>query len=308
MDEFNIVARCSHFICATILAGIWLFRLYGGFGQAGAARKEIEGAFDRWLHRIALIFSLGALLTALAWADSLAVNMGGEWSDAIDPETLDAVLFDTAFGRVWVWRLALAGALVAALVFAHPPWSLFYRVAMGGLSVALLVSIAGASHAAMHTGLAGAVHQCADCLHLLCSGFWLGGLLALGYVVARARASGDWMALARRALARFSILGIGAVGLLLATGIVNAFFLASPRSLIGTAYGYVLIAKIALFAGMIALALFNRRIFLRGIVNSGAGQGQTAAARLSRTIGAEQALGLVVLLLVGILGALPPPH
>src|SRR5262249_56858630 len=67
------------------------------------------------------------------------------------------------------------------------------------------------------------------------------------------------LALARDATLRFSTLGLISVGLLIATGIVNGWILAgSVPALIGTGYGRLLLAKVALFFAMVAVAAVNR--------------------------------------------------
>jgi copper resistance protein D len=304
MDEFTAAARFIHFASVTLLAGATLFRLYAGLYTAAGIDSEIRLAFDTWLRRVVLFAAAAALLSAIAWADSLAVSMGGGWEHALNPETLAAVLFDTSFGRVWIWRLALA-ALVIVLAGVPPhggrlPWLLITL-----LSVALVASIAGVTHAAMHTAGVGALHQAADAIHLICSAFWLGGLAALCFVLWSARRDPHWISFARYALPRFSRAGIIAISLLLLTGIINAVFLASLKSLFTTAYGFVLMGKICLFCAMVALALINRWILLPRLL---AQRNAASVTALFRNVGVEQALGVAVLVLVSILGMLPPPH
>ena len=304
MDEFTVAARFVHFASVTLLAGTTLFRLYAGLDAAPGVDSEIRLAFDTWLRRVVLFAAAGALLSAIAWADSLAVSMGGGWEHALNPETFAAVLFDTAFGRVWVWRLALA-ALVIVLAVVPPPGGRLPWVLITLLAVALVASIAGVTHAAMHVGGAGALHQAADAVHLICSAFWLGGLAALGFVLWSGRRDRHWISFARFALPRFSRAGTIAISLLLLTGIINAVFLASLKSLFTTAYGLVLMGKICLFSAMVVLALINRWILLPRLL---AQRNAASVTALFCNVGVEQALGIAVLVLVSILGMLPPPH
>jgi putative copper resistance protein D len=304
MDEFTAAARFVHFASVTLLAGATLFRFYAGL-DADRVDAGIRLAFDAWLRRVVLLAAMAAFLSAIAWADSLAVGMGGGWEHAFNPETFAAVLFDTNFGRVWVWRLALT-ALVIVLAAVPPQGGRLPWVLITVLAVALVASIAGVTHAAMHTAGAGALHQAADAVHLICSGFWLGGLAALGFVLWSARRDRHWLSFARFALPRFSRAGTIAISLLLLTGIVNAVFLTSLQSLFTTAYGLVLMGKICLFLVMLALALINRRVLLPRLLAHR--NVETSIIALSRTVGVEQALGVVVLVLVSILGMLPPPH
>jgi putative copper resistance protein D len=297
METFTIVARLVHFMAIFVLLGASLFRLYAG----------IALWIDAWLRRVLLFASIAALASAVFWLDSVAVRMGGRWSDAIDAGTLGTVLFDTHFGEVWLWRLAMAAALVILIALPLTLWRKPHGIVVAGLSGLLVVTIALTSHAAMHQGSDGDAHQFSDMVHLLCAGAWLGGLVPLGYVVQRAQRSPDGLAFLRHALPRFSRVGYWAVGLLLVTGCMNtAFLVSSPANLLGTLYGRILIAKICLVLAMVGLAIVNRGFMVPQIETS-KDSGQPVAA-LWKSVAAEQSLGVCVLIIVSILGVLPPPH
>ena len=68
-----------------------------------------------------------------------------------------------------------------------------------------------------------------------------------------------WNAYAVAATRRFSLLGTISVVALLASGVVNSWMLlGSPRDLMTTDYGRLLLLKIGLFAAMLAIAAVNR--------------------------------------------------
>ncbi len=73
-------------------------------------------------------------------------------------------------------------------------------------------------------------------LHLIAAAAWVGALVPLGAApCARREHDAASLAMARTATLRFSTLGIASVGTLLATGIVNTWYLAgSVPALIGT--------------------------------------------------------------------------
>ncbi|MFY9601481.1 MAG: CopD family protein, partial [Pseudolabrys sp.] len=99
----------------------------------------------------------------------------------------------------------------------------------------------------------------------------------------------------------FSIVGVLSVGGLLATGLVNSWFLlGAPRDLVTTDYGRLVALKIGLFAAMITLAAVNRFYLTPCLPDS------SALRTLKRNSIAEIALGLCVVLFVAILGTLPP--
>jgi copper resistance protein D len=106
------------------------------------------------------------------------------------------------------------------------------------------------------------------------------------------------------AVKRFSALGVVSVATLIVTGIVNAWILVgSFRALLQTDYGWVLMAKLAAFAVMIAFAAVNR-FWLTPELTSTASD--TAVRRLTRNATTEIALALVVFAIVGVLGTLHP--
>jgi putative copper resistance protein D len=99
-----------------------------------------------------------------------------------------------------------------------------------------------------------------DCLHLVTAGAWVGGLLPLALFLAAASRHDDPNALplAAKVTGRFSTVGIVLVATILTTGIVNTWHLVgSVEGLIVTAYGRLLITKIALFLSM---AFFRREL------------------------------------------------
>ena len=73
--------------------------------------------------------------------------------------------------------------------------------------------------------------------------------------------------------------------------------------LIGTAYGWVLLLKAALFALLLGLAAINR---FRLTPALGRQDAQPARGALMRTIAAETVLGLMVVLAAGVLSGLRP--
>ena len=97
------------------------------------------------------------------------------------------------------------------------------------------------------------------------------------------------------------------VGTLLATGLVNGWMLVgNVAALVGTNYGRVLCVKLAFFLCMVAIAGVNRLILTPRLRHK---QGETArrtARQIERNSLIEGALGAAILLIVGLLGTLPP--
>ncbi|MBP7000750.1 CopD family protein [Amaricoccus sp.] len=129
--------------------------------------------------------------------------------------------------------------------------------------------------------------------------YWIGALPGLAGGVRAPRT-----ALTLR-LRRFSALAVPLVALLVASGAgLAAVQLGSAAALIDTAYGRLLLAKLAAVALLLALAAHNR---LRLTPAIAAGD-PDAPARLRRSVLAEIATGLLILALAGGFRLLPPPR
>ena len=112
------------------------------------APERLRLALSPAARRLALIASVVALLTAVAWLQLEAAAMAGDLSAALDVSVIGTVLGDTAFGHAWAAHLVLAAALVAVVVFGpRERWA-----ATSLASAALLASLGLVGHAAMQTG------------------------------------------------------------------------------------------------------------------------------------------------------------
>src|SRR5262245_64425799 len=103
-------------------------------------------------------------------------------ASALNLATVGTVLSETLFGRVWVLRFVIAAALAATLLSRRRALDSVGALLAG----ALLASLAWAGHAAGERGTDRLVHLSADAVHLLAAGAWLGALLPLAHVLAKA--------------------------------------------------------------------------------------------------------------------------
>lgn len=93
-------------------------------------------------------------------------------------------------------------------------------------------------------------------LHALAAALWCGLLAALVLTVGH---RGQWA----RVLPRFSVLSLWCVLVLLVGGVLSAAVtLGSPAALVGSGYGRLLLAKVVVTVGLIALAWQNRSQWL----------------------------------------------
>jgi putative copper resistance protein D len=234
--------------------------------------------------------------------------MTGSLSGAVDPDALWSVFRETGFGQVWIGRLALIVALLASVRGCkssdHPDWI------TAGVSGIILAALAGVGHTHVSDGVAHAIHISADGAHLLAAGAWLGGLLPLAYLLAQARRSPspEHCGEACIALLRFSGMGYTAVAALVVSGLINSWFLVgSVSALTGSPYGQLLLAKLCLFCGMLALAALNRFWLVPSLMRAKAvSQPAALFVSLRRHVLCEQAIGLIIVFVVSLLGMMQP--
>ncbi len=96
---------------------------------------------------------------------------------------------------------------------------------------------------------------------------------------------------------------------LLVTGIINFYLIAGTNLnlLFQSAYGRLLLLKLALFAGMLLMAALNRyRLAPRIEAAAFSGNTQAACMALKRSLNVEFSLAVAILLLVAIFGLLSP--
>jgi copper resistance protein D len=296
MIEAGLIgARFLHYAALVLLFGGWA---YAGFGGALPALLR---RFDRLIigSAVLVLIGSGAVLAATV------VGLGGSYGTLADTALWATIITETDFGQIWSVRLILALlSVVVALAwsYGHGGTARLTGLALAG---ALLVSVAWTGHAAIEEGRAGRLHRWADALHLVAAAVWLGALGPLLWLLV----TKDGGAYAARRLSGFHAVGLAAVLTLIATGLINSFFLVGdPLAFLTTRYGQMLALKLALFAAMIWLAARNRLSHtpaLMHAISEGADPG-TASARLRRSIGGELALGIIVLAIVAMLGAIEP--
>jgi putative copper resistance protein D len=286
-----ILIRFAHFASVMLLFGASVF-------LAALAPPALRTALARPLRRLMIGAALVAAASAVLWLLIEGAEMGGDWSDAIDPSVVSSVLYDTAFGHVWQARLVLALALIVAALW-RPFLAPTVTAVLAGL---LLASLGLVGHAAMREGAPGLIGRANQALHLLAGGFWLGALAPLVYCLGRLREPALKQD-AAVALRRFSGFGHVAVAIVLATGVVNTFtILGRWPTGFSSPYQASLAMKIATVAAMVLLALFNR---YRLVPRLAATPGPVLRA-LSRNTLIELILGGAVLALVSAFATFEP--
>lgn len=230
------------------------------------------------------------------------------------------LLGDTRWGIAWIVQVVgvLAAAGLAAALLSRrgealapsPPTG--WGVAIGIPLVAAGIAISWSGHAA--SGTDASLGTAIDAVHLVGSGLWLGGLVALLAIVPIARRKLDEPAALRLSAAivvRFSGVAIACVGVLVVTGVYRALAeLGSLSDLVDTGYGRALLVKVAIFAVLLIGGAYNRLVLHPRLERAALGlrvDDGGAADRLRVSVAAEIAVACAVIVAVAVLVSLPPP-
>jgi putative copper export protein len=244
------------------------------------------GEWPRLIHRL-LAAALGlAALGAVALIVGGAIGLEGS-SSAVE------YAVGTHTGVLLTGRLLIAAA-GCGLVLALGPGP--RGALIGGVAgAACLALIAIGSHAAA-SGAIGPV--LADLVHLAAAGAWLAGLLGLALLAAGALGPGASSPPMRVAVPRFSALALVSVALIAATGLYASWLQVGSPGELGTPYGLLLVAKVALVGVALALGAVN---YLDG------GRGTMVAGGLRRRVSIELGLAALVMLASANLTSGSPP-
>jgi putative copper resistance protein D len=243
------VCRFLHFLAALLVFGASVYlRLHAPY--------DLRQALTPVIRRLTISASIIALVTAFLWPALISASMTDNPASATDSSAIASILADTGFGHAWLLHCVLAAALVAATFASRRGTAV---VVLSGL---MLASLGLVGHAAMQTGVVGALHRANAALHLLAAGTWLGGLIP--FVLCLDLASRPGLRRdAVKAMMRFSFFGHFVVAAIVATGVAN-IALTSGRVPLPplTPYRALLDVKIGVVALMIALAVVNRYVLV----------------------------------------------
>jgi putative copper resistance protein D len=314
VDDLLIYVRTVHFASAMLVAGVVFFTVAVFNPAARIAGQNTHAATEArtWNRLLAWSALLLAVISGAGWLFLTAAAMSGDkLADVLPNGTLWTVLTETTFGHATLIRLGLAVALTALFVplFRTRSRTAFWLdVAAVIVAAAFVAGLAWAGHAAGGLGAEAIVHPAADVLHLIAAAAWVGALAPLAILLAVTGHQADELDMARTATLRFSLLGIAAVATLLATGLINSWYLVgSVDALLHTHYGKLLLLKLALFLGMVGIAAINRSQLTPALVQSEhIAAAQAARRRLCRNAAIETMAGAAVIVIVAVLGTQPP--
>lgn len=221
--------------------------------------------------------------------------------------TIQAILTGTDLGSAFFIRLFALVVAATLMTFSRTPAGRWLAISCFVISLATL---AWSGHAAATEGVLGLVHRLNDAVHLLTAGLWLGAIgwfLALVLAVHRHKDGIPSVGLIAD-MHHFAPLGAFLVVAVSITGLVNAhltFGLSNAGTVIGTDYGILLAAKIALVAVMVGFgarhAIVGRRLY-----QSGHRDVRPTLAQLRFTLAAELTVAVTVTALIAMIGTLSP--
>ena len=308
MTTWLVITRAVHFGACLFLFGLHAFECF--VASSLVRRESAIGAYWKTRPgRFNLVLLPVVFVSGTAWFVLVAMTMSGQ---QFQMDILKIVWTQTEFGTVWKIRLLLfLMATIAAGVFCFlksyttlRSLLLWFQLVVNGC---LLGSLAWAGHGQESSHW----HLFADVLHLLGAGVWPAGLLPMFLLLRKSRrlaVASDWLFMAAL-VSRFSAISLAAVSLLTATGLVNSWFLVgSVADLFSQPYGRWLLAKIIFFGAAVAIASVNlSRLKPRMHVESSQPERAGATvAQLQTNVQSELFLGLAIVIIVAILGILPP--
>ncbi len=322
LTDLLIAVRDIHFGSSVIVAGIAFFNLLVASPTVRRVDSRLVPTWAAFQGRITAVLwgNLAlSIISGFAWLCLLAGRIAGKPVDEVVADgTVWVVLSQTKFGFAWELRFLLGVLLIACLLVwrtKNADASISQEASASLLAAAYLGSLAFAGHGEEGLGLERNLHLAADFLHLIAAGLWLGGLIPLALLLVYLRRFREeaWLFAACHAATRFSNLGIVAVGTLLISGTINAWFLIDDmQSLIETSYGRFLLLKVTLFAAMVCFAGINRQYLLPRLDGDNETDvietelGSRTVQWLVRSTLVEVLLGTGVIIIVGMLGIMAP--
>ena len=286
---------------ASLDADLW------GKGRARVARR-LEG-----LAQSSVTATAVATVIALVLQFALvSETSGGE----ITSEPVLSVL-ETRFGQLYLLRFPLLAGLAVLLIGRVREWSLagtipgddrgprpVWWVGWAALALCLLATSSLSGHAAVATPTGLSVLN--DLVHLICAATWFTGIVVLALVVPdgwRGREPRDRVRMLAPIVLRFSTVAAVTITLLGITGGVNSFLHVEQLSdLWQTNYGRPILAKIVVFAGILAVGGLNHFVVAKRLEAALAeGRGDSAQRLFRKTIAIELVMALAVIALTGFL-------
>jgi len=252
---------------STVAEGwVYLLSLVGMVGTV-AFRLGVVGPFGRPEERTEVAERIGRGTRVLAF---LAVFLGlcmvpvrliAQARRVAGPQGSSLEAAGHLLGSPWgsAWILGVSGTLLFLVGLlsgrgkpaSRMPWLIS---GLGALLVAMGPALSG------HAAVDGPALIALDIVHVVAGGIWLGGLACLVLVgIPGAARAGEASTLAPLT-ARFSVMALPAVIVLVVSGVTNAVDRIALGELFGSAYGQTLLVKVVVVVGALSLGFYNWRV------------------------------------------------
>jgi putative copper resistance protein D len=210
--------------------------------------------------------------------------------------------FRTTFALTAAVRVMLAATIgVLAVVMARRAVSGRVWAALAATATLLVAASAIVSHAVARVEWRAPLIAL-DAAHQIGAALWVGGLAHLVLAASaarRARTAGTTFLDVPTTIRRFSTLAFRAMAVIIVAGLaLTLAYVGDLAPLVGTAYGVMVLSKVALLAPALALAYVNMRAARRTAAAPG--------ARLFGFVEVELGLGVTILFAAASLTSLPP--
>lgn len=267
--------------------------------DARADATVVESIVVHALHwtRLALVVLAGATLARLA-AQHIVYFEEASWSMG----TMQPLLLLSGWGHAWLLAAAaIALGFLAHRLAHHQQRGSWLLLSIPAFALSWSLAMSGHAAAAPNPLLA----MTLDALHVIAAGGWIGSLAMVMLIAVPAvlRTSNNGHQTVARLIAAFSPTALAFAFTLGVTGTIAGWRnVGSWHALIGSAYGRLLVIKLALVAVVAAAGAINWRRILPRL-------GEASATRtLQRSAQFELAAALVILVLTAVLVATPTPE
>src|SRR5256712_663457 len=288
----------AHLASCVLLVGAFFVLLLASRPMATTAR-----CWDRRLVRWSRLLVFVAVGSGIVWLLVRTAIFENRPQAALEPGAVWHAVLDTWPGLVWLARhglLIVLGVFLAmrASVAERRDWLAARGEALTLATLALALMSASSHAAAITPGTTLAV--AVDVTHVVGTGLWVGGLVALALLLrAASREDGaDARPYAVLAARRFSRAALIVMLLLVASGALNAIAqVESVAALAGTTHGRLLLAKLVVLVLILVLAAVNRTRILPALSAPSVPVERSTMRRLTTFVGLEAALALILLML-----------
>ncbi len=270
--------------------------------RAASRAPGLEEMFERVSGRFRGVAYLSVVLLLVATVARLYAQTFSAFGleQPLTAELVRVVAFESRWGERWMPQVVVTimATLSAGVIRLYPDrgWQLLALAVLG-----LMVTLPMTGHAMAlpdHIALVMTLQP----LHGLAAGVWLGtlGCIVAAFVVLRRPGGSDVLVSLVHA---FSPVAVGAVAMLLATGIATAYlYMGDWDGLLTSTWGKLLVLKTLLVLLTCLLGAYHWRLLLPRLGTA------RAIAALGRTARLELALAAAVLLVTSVLVHLPKPH